>query len=69
MQGFGGWDIIISTREESEYMKNKINSVLVVLLTVMTSVTIILALYAYVQKSNIDDLKQDLNNIKRNRLQ
>ena len=50
-------------------MKNKINIVLVVLLTVMTSVTIILALYAYVQKSNRDDLKQDLNNIKRNRLQ
>jgi|GEM_PF-1847623 sensor domain CHASE-containing protein len=50
-------------------MKNKINIVLVVLLTVMTSVIIILALYAYVQKSNIDDLKQDLNNIKRNRLQ
>ena len=37
-------------------MKNKINIVLVVLLTVMTSVTIILALYAYVQKRNIDDL-------------
>ena len=69
MQGFGGGDIIISKREEEEYMKNKINIVLVVLLTVMTSVTIILALYAYVQKSNIDDLKQDLNNIKRNRLQ
>ena len=69
MQGFGGGDIIISKREEYEYMKNKINIVLVVLLTVMTSVTIILALYAYVQKSNIDDLKQDLNNIKRNRLQ
>ena len=50
-------------------MKNKINIVLVVLLTVMTSVTIILALFAYVQKSNIYDLKQDLNNFKRNRLQ